>query len=58
MLAGIEPVPTKTDTYFRHLKPAEKDYNRKASSHDRGERWWADESDRLRGLGRIFKRLA
>jgi integrase len=27
-LGGIEPMPAKTDAYFRHLKPAEKDYKR------------------------------
>ena len=25
---GIEPMPVKNDTYFRHLKPGEKDYKR------------------------------
>jgi integrase len=27
-LGGIEPMPVKNDSYFRHLKPAEKDYKR------------------------------
>jgi Arm DNA-binding domain len=26
MFWGIEPIPAKNDTYFRHLKPSEKDY--------------------------------
>jgi len=30
-LGGIEPMPVKNDTYFRHLKPAEKDYKRSDS---------------------------
>jgi integrase len=30
-LGGIEPVPAKNDTYFRHLKPCEKDYKRSES---------------------------
>jgi integrase len=30
-LGGIEPMPTKNDTYFRHLKPSEKDYKRSDS---------------------------
>src|SRR3974390_2050162 len=28
---GIEPMPVKNDTYFRHLKPSEKDYKRSDS---------------------------
>jgi integrase len=30
-LGGIEPMPVKNDSYFRHLKPGEKDYKRSDS---------------------------
>jgi hypothetical protein len=30
-LGGIEPMPVKNDTYFRHLKAGEKDYKRSDS---------------------------
>jgi Arm DNA-binding domain len=31
LLGGIEPMPVKNDTYFRHLKAGEKDYKRSDS---------------------------
>ena len=31
LLGGIEPMPVKNDTYFRHLKPGERDYKRSDS---------------------------
>jgi len=31
LLGGIEPMPVKNDTYFRHLKTGEKDYKRSDS---------------------------
>src|ERR1700741_4981758 len=31
LLGGIEPMPVKNDTYFRHLKPGEKDYKQSDS---------------------------
>jgi LuxR family transcriptional activator of conjugal transfer of Ti plasmids len=31
LLSGIEPMPVKNDTYFRHLKAGEKDYKRSDS---------------------------
>jgi len=31
IFGGIEPMPVKNDTYFRHLKPGEKDYKRSDS---------------------------
>jgi hypothetical protein len=31
ILGGIEPMPVKNDSYFRHLKASEKDYKRSDS---------------------------